>query len=322
MRLCLLSLAALMGLANFALGSAPLQRKQAPGFHRAMIGDIEVTVLSDGTFKAPMRDLLLGMEKKEIDTHLEKYHLTTPTLTSLNGFLINTGKKLVLIDTGAGGFFGPTVGKMTDSLKAAGYKPEEVDEIYITHFHADHIGGLMREKKRTYPQAILRADQNDIDYWLSDDQMAKASEGKKAHFKAAHSVIKPYIEAKKFKAFNGKTELVKGITAHPTYGHTPGHTIYEVSSQGHTLMLWGDLIHVAAVQFKHPKVAIQFDSDPSKAINQRLKAFSQAAKSRFMVGAAHLSFPGLGHLNSADQGFEFIPLNYHSLPSDKSQASH
>jgi glyoxylase-like metal-dependent hydrolase (beta-lactamase superfamily II) len=123
-------------------------------------------------------------------------------------------------------------------------------------------------------------------------------------------MVKPYAAAGRFKAFEGETQLVPGVTGVPAHGHTPGHAIYRIESKGQTLVLWGDLMHVAAVQFENPKVAISFDSDNAAAIAVREKAFAEAAQKRWMVGASHLSFPGLGYIRAEGGGYAYEPLNY------------
>src|ERR1700690_1812435 len=123
---------------------APIVKTQAPGYYRQMVGDIEVTALSDGTAMLPVKDLLVNATPEEITHALARAYLASPLETSINAFLVNTGTKLVLIDTGTGGAMGPTSGKLLGNLRAAGYGPEQVDEVYITHMHGDHIGGLLR----------------------------------------------------------------------------------------------------------------------------------------------------------------------------------
>jgi glyoxylase-like metal-dependent hydrolase (beta-lactamase superfamily II) len=216
----------------------------------------------------------------------------------------------VLIDTGAAGLFGPTLGKLSNSLKAAGYQPEQVDEVYITHMHPDHVGGLMAGEKMVFPNATVRADKHDADFWLSQANLDKAPADKKGFFQGAMASLNPYVKAGKFKPFTGNTELVPGVKAQANYGHTPGHTIYVIESKGQKLELWGDLMHVAAVQFETPAVTIAFDSDSEAAANQRKRAYAEAARQGYLVGAAHLSFPGLGRLRVQGNGYLFMPVNY------------
>ena len=299
---------------TIAEAAAPMIKTSAPGFYRAMLGDIEITALSDGTVQLPMDKLLNDISPADYNKALAKFHLTSPIETSVNGYLINTGAKLVLVDTGAGHFFGPTLGKLAASLKASGYLPEQVDEIYITHMHGDHIGGLSDNGRALFPNAIVRADKKDADYWLSQANMDKAPESAKGGFKSAMTALQPYVAAGKFMPFDGNTELIPGVKAVAAYGHTVGHTIYQVESKGQKLMLWGDLMHVASVQFAHPEITVHFDTDSKAAKAERLKAYASAAKEGYLVGSAHLSFPGLGYLHAEGKGYAWIPLNYSSLP--------
>ncbi len=300
-------------LVSVAEASAPQVKTQAPGFYRMMLGDFEVTALSDGTIVLPMVELLKN-KKADSEKALAKTYLKEPFQTSVNAYLINTGSKLVLIDTGASGLFGPTLGKLLINLKAAGYQPEQVDEVYITHMHGDHLGGLMAGDKMAFPNAIVRADKHDADYWLSQANMDKAPEGAKGGFKGAMASINPYAAAGKFQPFEGDLELVPGVSAKSAHGHTPGHTIYVVESKGQKLVLWGDLMHVAAVQFPNPGVTIQFDSDSKAAAKQRKAAYAEAAKQGYWVGVAHISFPGIGHLRANGKGYDWVPVNYDAAP--------
>jgi glyoxylase-like metal-dependent hydrolase (beta-lactamase superfamily II) len=230
--------------------------------------------------------------------------------TSVNGYLINTGDKLVLIDAGAAGLFGPTLGNLVANLKASGYQPEQVDEIYITHMHADHVGGLMAGDKPAFPNAVVRADKLEGEFWLSQANMDKAPEAAKGFFKGAMASMNPYVAAGKYKPFEGDGELVPGIRSVATHGHTPGHSIYVVESRGQKLVVWGDLMHVAAVQFADPSVTIQFDTDSKRAAPQRRKAYADAAKSGHFVAVAHVSFPGIGQLRTDGKGYRWLPANY------------
>lgn len=297
-----------------AQAAAPLMKTQAPAYYRTFIGDFEVTALSDGTVGLPVDKLLKGISHRNLKKALDYHHLSLPVETSVNGFLVNTGDKLVLIDTGAGALFGPTLGRLVQNLKAAGYQPEQVDEIIITHMHPDHVGGLSANGQRVFPNAVVRAEQEDADYWLSADNLAQAPEDSKGFFQGAQAMLKPYVEAGMFKPFSGDTELAPGISAMVTHAHTPGHSIVAVESKGQRLLIIGDLIHVAAVQFDHPKVSIGFDSDSKNAVKQRIKAFNKIARNGDLTAAAHLSFPGLGHIRKTAIGYQWLPLNYQSAP--------
>jgi glyoxylase-like metal-dependent hydrolase (beta-lactamase superfamily II) len=293
--------------------AAPQQKTQAPGYYRMMLGDTEITTLSDGTFPMEADKLLTDITPKQLDAALARSNLKGPIETSVDAFLVNTGSKLVLVDTGAGVLFGPTVGKLLGNLKASGYRPEQIDEIYITHMHGDHIGGLLLDGKIAFPNAVVRASQQEADFWLSKSNMDAAPKDRRDAFEAATNMLNPYIAAGKFKPFNGDTELVPGVRAVAAPGHTPGHTLYVVESKGQKLVLWGDLLHVAAVQFPNPAVTIRFDSDSAMAVAQRKKVFADAAAHGDWVAAAHLPFPGIGHLRAAGSGYIFVPINYSAL---------
>lgn len=298
---------------HLANAAAPQVKTQAPGFYRYMVGDIEVTTLLDGTFPMPVSDLLVGVKPNEITRYLAQAYNEAPTqMTSVNGYLINTGTKLVLVDTGTGGLMGPTVGHLIENLRASGYQPEQVDEIYLTHMHSDHLGGLTTaDGKKNFPQAVVRADRHDAEFWLNAREAERATDPHmKSVFATASSTLSPYQAAGKFKSFDGETQLVPGVFAHPAYGHTPGHTVYTVESKGKKLWLFGDMIHVAAVQFPNPKATMKFDWNQELAAKVRDKDFSQAAKAGDMIGAAHLAFPGVGHIKKVASAFTFTPISY------------
>ena len=302
--------AAIAFLATPTHAAAPMVKTSAPGYYRMMLGDFEITALSDGTVNLPIKDLLTNIAPKALDKALAKSYLKSPLETSVNGYLINTGEKLVLVDTGAAGLFGPTLGNLVANLKAAGYQPEQVDEVYITHMHADHVGGLMAGDKMAFPNAIVRADKHDADFWLSQANLDKAPADNKGFFQGAMASLNPYVKADKFKPFEGNTDLVSGIKAVASHGHTPGHAIYAIESKGQKLMLWGDLMHVASVQFDNPGVTIKFDTDSKAAAVQRKKAYAEAARQGYLVGSAHISFPGIGRLRAEGKGYAWVPVNY------------
>jgi glyoxylase-like metal-dependent hydrolase (beta-lactamase superfamily II) len=305
-----IAFAAAVLLAPLAQAGAPQVQTQAPGYYRMMLGDFEITALSDGTVGLHVEKLLQSTTPKKVESALAKWRLGLPLETSVNGYLVNTGSKLVLIDAGAGGLFGPTLGNLVANLKASGYTPEQVDEIYITHMHPDHVGGLAVDGKIVFPNAVVRADQADADFWLSAANLEAAPKDSKGFFQGAQASLKPYVDAGRFKAISADEELVPGIKAVATHGHTKGHRNYVVESKGQKLVLWGDLMHVAAVQFATPAVTIAFDTDQKAALAQRRKAFADAAKKGYFIGASHLSFPGIGHLSAQGAGYTFQPTNY------------
>ena len=313
-RLALASLLALgaLGLAAApAQAAAPMVKTQAPGYYRMMLGAFEVTALNDGTVDLPV-DKLLKAPAAKVQAGLARNFQGLPAETSVNGWLVNTGSRLVLIDAGAGSLFGPTLGRLVQQLKAAGYQPEQVDDIFITHMHPDHVGGLVADGKLVFPNATVHADQREAEFWLSPAKLEAAPADAKGFFQGAQASVNPYVAAGHFAAIKEEGEVVPGIRAIATLGHTAGHTSYAVESQGKRLVVIGDLIHVAAVQLDDPHVTIGFDTDSKAADAARAKAFAQLAKDGSLVGAAHFSFPGMGHLRAAGKGWQWVPVNYSS----------
>ncbi len=306
-----LAACALLAATTLAQAGAPMVKGQAPGWYRMPLGAFEITALSDGTVDLPVDKLLTGIAPAKVQAALARAYLKPPVETSVNGYLVNTGSKLVLIDAGAAGLFGPTLGRLVTHLKASGYTPEQVDEIYITHLHADHVGGIAgADGKAVFANAVVRVDAKEAGLWLDPAAMAKAPDGMKDAFKGAMLSVKPYVDAGRLKTFDGDAELVPGIRAVAARGHTPGHTIYAIESQGQKMVVWGDLMHVAAVQFPDPGVTVNFDSDSKAAMPQRKKAYADAAKQGYYAAVAHVAFPGIGKLRAEGQGYRWVPANY------------
>ena len=295
-----------------AQAAAPQSKGQAPGYYRILLGHFVVTALSDGTVALPVDKLLLNTTPAQVDKTLARHDLRSPLTTSVNAFLINTGTRLVLIDTGAGSLAAPTLGKLVDNLKAAGFEPSQIDDIYITHMHRDHIGGLIAEGQRVFANATVHVSKRDADYWLSKANLDAAPKDRKATFEQPQAVFAPYIKAGKFRTFSGHARLMPGVEAIPAPGHTPGHTAYEISSDGQKLLVWGDIIHVAPVQFTNPEIAIKFDSAPKQAVKTRQKILKRVSRNGELIAGAHLAFPGLGHVRHALRGYTYLPANYQS----------
>jgi glyoxylase-like metal-dependent hydrolase (beta-lactamase superfamily II) len=310
---------ALASVALTAIGWAespthPTLKNQSPGFYRLEIGDFEVTSLLDGTVSLPLDKLLINTSASEIQTLLAKNFETLPAEVSINAFLVNTGDRLLLVDTGAGELFGAAGGHLIDSLKAAGYSPDQVDAVLLTHMHADHSGGLVIGGRPVFPRAEIFVNRADPDYWGSVEKEAAAPENQKHAFLQGRTSLAPYQAFGRVHAFTGSTQLFTGVTALPDPGHTPGHTTYMIESQGNRLLLWGDTVHAAAVQFPKPSVSVQFDVDKAEAASQRRRMFDQAALEGYWVGGAHIAFPGLGHVRATGTSYTWVPANY-SLPS-------
>ncbi|ASY73296.1 SoxH protein (plasmid) [Sinorhizobium fredii CCBAU 83666] len=177
-----------------ATAKAPQVKTEAPGYYRMMLGDLEITALSDGTAKFPAETLYIGA-KDQIAAMLTKAFLDSPVELSVNAFLVNTDDRLVMIDAGTGTFLGPTLGKLIPNLVVAGYQPEQIDDIILTHAHVDHLGGLVAGDRIVFPNATVHVNKRDADFWLSAANRDAAPEAKKDLFSAAVKALVPYRNA-------------------------------------------------------------------------------------------------------------------------------
>jgi glyoxylase-like metal-dependent hydrolase (beta-lactamase superfamily II) len=322
-RLCLAALGAAIAL-SLSTGSViePAQAQtitamsaNQAGWYQLQVGDLQVIALSDGTVPLDTHVLLKGDTTAHIDQLLTQSHLVNPVENSINAFLIVDASRRILVDTGAGDFFGPGYGgKLIASLKNAGVDPSQIDDVLLTHLHPDHEGGLVHDGKAVFPNATVFVGQPDVDYFLAKDHQNGVDGGGKTFFRQATTALAPYIASGRLKPFHGETEVLPGITAIPAPGHTPGHSIYRVESSGQSIMFIGDLIHVEAVQFTEPKVTITYDVDQSAASKQRADRFNAFVAHHDLVAAAHLPFPAVGYIDRQASAYAFVPVNYRNRP--------
>lgn len=287
-----------------SVASFSLPALAADGVYKMKLGSFTVVALSDGTVALPMGQLLVDAKPGEVKQILGEDPNVT---TAVNAFLIDTGAKQVLIDTGAGGFFGPSLGKLAENLKAAGYQPQDIDDVLITHLHIDHIGGLTADGKALFPNATVHLDKSEAAFWTDKGNVAKVDDSVKGSFDVAIAALQPYSAAGKLATFKPGDTVVPGIQAIGAAGHTEGHTLYRVTSGSETLVAWGDLVHVAAVQFKDPAVTIKFDSTPSDAEKVRLQAMLDSKAKGYWVAAAHIAFPGIGKVLGDGAAYRWQP---------------
>ena len=292
--------------------AVPMVKTQAPGFYRMMLGDFEVTALNDGVVDYATTQVLPKATPEQIKTGLSEYGVTDPVGMSYNAFLINTGTKLILIDTGTGGklednpgFRG--AGRLMANLRAAGYQPQRIDEVYITHLGPDHVGGLTLGTERAFPNAMLRAPKGEVDIFLHPDT---APAWTRSWIPFWADLFAPYIKAGKFQSIDEDIVLTPGIRALATHGHAPGHTSYVVESKGQTLIVMGDLVLMGALQFADPSLRSSFDADPKAAAEQRLRIFKLASDGDWWIAGGHLSFPGIGHVRAGQGRYFWAPANY------------
>ncbi len=309
----------LVGRPGALQAEAPMVKTQAPGYYRMMLGQFELTALLDGCVELDA-SLLKNASETEIRALLARQFIDNPHKlpTSVNAYLINTGAKLVLVDAGGGSLCGPAMGNLSRNLKAAGYRPEQVDAVLLTHLHPDHIGGLLDAGgKPAFANATVYVSQPESDYWLSTADPEKVPPEFRQHLAGALKLVRkvaaPYQAAGRWKTFSeAAAELpVAGVCAVPIPGHTPGHTAYEVTSAGQSLLITGDMVHCGAVQFPRPDVAVSFDTDSKQAVASREALLRRAAAGKTLLAGMHLAFPGLGHPRpDANNGYTWIPIEY------------
>jgi glyoxylase-like metal-dependent hydrolase (beta-lactamase superfamily II) len=293
--------------------ATPFAGTQAPGFYRFKVGAYEVTVLSDGilTLDAAMfAGDAAGAEKLLKDAHLPTVNIPTP----LNTWLINTGKKLVLVDTGGGTHFAPTVGRLPQNLAAAGVDPGSIDAVVITHPHPDHIPGLIDSNGgMLFKNAIVHINGDDHAFWTSDEIRGKAPEEFRGFFDLAKKAIKPYADAGKLQMYKDGTDFAPGVTSIFLPGHTVGHSMVRVSSEGGDFLIFGDIVHNAALQFPEPERSVGFDTDAAMALKNRRKVFDMVTTDKLLFSGGHLPFPGVGRATKSGNGYVFVPVIYSEL---------
>jgi glyoxylase-like metal-dependent hydrolase (beta-lactamase superfamily II) len=292
--------------------AAPLAGTQAPGFYRFKVGNYEVTVLSDGglTLDATLfAGDETGAEKLLRDAHLPKMGIPTP----LNVWLVNTGQKLILVDAGGGTHFAPSVGRLPQNLAAAGVTPGAIDAIVITHPHPDHIPGVIdSDGKMLFPNATLHVNDADHGFWTSAEIRGKAPEEFRGFFDLAVNAIRPYADAGKLALYKDGTEFAPGVRSVACHGHTVGHSMVRVSSGSGDFLIFGDIVHCAALQFPGPERGVAFDTDPAMALANRKKVLDMAATDRVLFSGGHLPFPGIGHATKSGSGYVYVPVIHSS----------
>ncbi|WP_243368394.1 MBL fold metallo-hydrolase [Fundidesulfovibrio soli] len=309
-------LCAALGLAQLAVAGPPAQVKtQTPGYFRMMLGDFEVTALLDGMTKIPV-EYLKGVKTEEAQRTLERVFAPSDggMQTAVNAYLVNTGANLVLMDAGGGSFMGPKAGHLLEAMRAAGYSPEQVDAVLLTHGHRDHLGGLVNAQgEAAFPNATLFIGAPEAAYWVETDP-ASQPQDKRPRFELARKATAPYKAAGKYRTFATGDEIVPGFTVVDLAGHTPGHCGFMLRSKGQAMLVWGDVIHSHATQFAKPGIALEFDTDQARAVAARKRVLADAALEGYWVAGMHLPFPGIGHVLKAGGGYAWVPVEYAPLP--------
>jgi glyoxylase-like metal-dependent hydrolase (beta-lactamase superfamily II) len=301
-------------LAVFANGTFAQQVSKTlpqPGYYHMQMGNIDIIALSDGSIPQNLNQLLTNVQPGRVK-ELTGLNFQEPIVeASVNAYLFELGGQLILVDAGTSELYGPSLGHLSASFAKAGFKPEDVDIVLITHIHTDHTGGLMDGGRMVFPNATVYVSKKEYDFWLTPENFTNAPKEMKPYFEQAALKMNPYVKAGKVKTFGYEKEILPGILPVASAGHTPGHSFYKVTSKGNTIVFWGDILHSAAVQFADPNVTIIYDVDPKAAAAARKKAFSDATKGKYWIAADHISFPGIGHIRSAGtNGYRWFPINF------------
>jgi len=310
-RRSLLALGAGLGastvLGGSALAKAPKLGTEPAYFYRLGLGDAEVTVVSDGPLPlGPPKGTFVGVSDDEVKKMLSDNFLSPDNVVlEQNSPIVNTGDKLILFDTGMGTAknFGPTTGRQQKSMKEAGIKPEDIDAVVFSHAHIDHIGGVVDESgKVLFPNAQYYIAQSDLDFWTDE---GKAGGPLKDFIVHARKNLLPVRDRLVF--FKDGQEFLPGVQAISAPGHTVGHTIFMINSNGKSLAFLGDLTHHPILLLEKPRMQFSYDTDPKQAAETRVKLLDMIATNKIPVMAYHYAWPGIGHIAKTAEGFHYYP---------------
>jgi len=297
--------------ADPAAAAAPAAGRETPGIYRYKIGTFELTALYDGIWYRPITDTFIRnapyaeVEHALADAFMPAGKLATPFTT----LIVNTGKKLVLLDTGTGGQIASSAGVLRDNLAAAGIDPRAVDLIVISHFHPDHINGIKdKDNGLVFPNAEIMVPAAEWAFWMDDANMNAADSPLKLTFRNQRRVFADL--AKQVVRFEPEAEVAPGILTLPAPGHTPGHTVFAVQSGDQSLMVLSDTAQHPAVFARHPDWQAAFDIDGDAAVATRKRLFDRAAADRMLVTGYHFPFPACGHLIKTASGYEHVPVEW------------
>jgi glyoxylase-like metal-dependent hydrolase (beta-lactamase superfamily II) len=261
------------------------------------LGNFKVTALHDGHFDLPAA--FIGRPDGAPEPAADAtFHL------DVNAFLVQAPGRNILIDTGAGGKMGTNVNKLVPSLRAAGLTPSDIDAVLCTHIHPDHTNGLVDvDNVAIFANAQVFVHQTEIDYWLTDEQYAQAPADFRYVYDWARESFAPYEG--RIVPFSSGT-VVPGIDAFPLFGHTPGHSGFQIDGGGNKqLIVWGDAVHDIDLQSRFPDISVQADVSQDDARASRHSLFDRVAADDVLITGMHVTFPGFGRLRRDGAGYEY-----------------
>jgi glyoxylase-like metal-dependent hydrolase (beta-lactamase superfamily II) len=291
--------------------ASPPTGKETPGIYRYRIGGFELTALYDGIWYRPITEKFIrnapfaDVEHALADAFMPADRLATPFTT----LVVNTGRKLVLIDTGTGGQIAPSAGVLRANLLAAGIDPQAIDLIVISHLHPDHINGIKdKDNDLVFSNAEIMVADAEWAFWMDDANMNAAPADLKLTFRNQRRVFADI--APRVTRFKPGADVASGIEALAAPGHTPGHTVFAIHSGEQSLLVLGDTAQHPAVFARHPDWQAAFDIDGDAAVATRKSLFDRAAADRMLVTGYHFPFPACGHLIKTAQGYEHVPVEW------------
>lgn len=286
-----------------SLAKMPLAKAQAPGFFRRKLGAFEVTAVLDGDLELELK--LFSGDQAELQKLSSQSFQPSPPRAHCNAFAVNTGDKLYLVDTGTGVLMGSSLGRVVENLVLAGINVDQIDAILLTHLHPDHFGGMTVEGRPVFKNAEIYVSNADAKFWLGTEATEKAPPEMKPFFMMASDAMKPY--AHRLKPLPESGAIAPGVSAVALPGHTVGHTGYLFASEKEQMLVWGDIVHNAALQFARPEITLAFDTDQAQAAAARKRAFDMAATDRLLVAGMHLPYPGLGYIERTGADYRYHP---------------
>ncbi|HEV2557319.1 MAG TPA: MBL fold metallo-hydrolase [Microvirga sp.] len=291
---------------------APAASRQAPGFYRFKVGDLEVTAVNDGFAPRPLEGFISNADIAQVKAAAREAFLPEDTIqNTFTALVVKNGDRLTVIDTGLGEFGAPTTGQWMTNFRAAGFDPAQVNTIIVSHFHGDHIGGIRRRDGSTvFPNAEIMVPAAEWAFWMDEARMNQAPEAMRSGFQNARRVFGPM--AKDVKQYEPGKELVTGITSVAATGHTPGHTAFVIASGDRRLMMLSDAANHPALFVRNPDWSAVFDMDADQARQTRRRLLDMAAAERTQVSFYHAPFPATGFIAKEGNGYRFQPVQWSS----------